>query len=260
MRLSIVGSDYPLPPGAAATMPNPLWRLTWALSEIKGDNEDIRIPEFYDAVEGPSRADNIVLRQIRLAEADRLRTWQSRAFLFDLSGAPLTRAEVTLPTCNLSSLVCEPGDSGGAVPAAASATLDFQLVPAQQPQHILTMLREHLIARGFEDVQVEALPGGYPAIHSSAEHPQIARFAALIADDDLPLLLPAGPFSLPLHPLAEHFAAPVAALGVGTASGAAYGPDEHVRLATLLDHGSLLLRLMADLTRQDAYATIAPRG
>jgi acetylornithine deacetylase/succinyl-diaminopimelate desuccinylase-like protein len=258
VRLTVHGSEYPLAPGAAATMPNPLWRLTWALAEIKGDNEDIRIPEFYDAVEGPSRADNLLLREVRLAEEDRLRSWQSRAFLFDLSGAALTRAEVTLPTCNLSAIFCETGDTG-AVPAAASALLDFQLVPAQQPQHILAMLREHLIARGFADVGVDALPGGYSAIHSPADHPLVTRLAALASQHEPLTVLPAGPFALPLQPLAAHFDAPVAALGVGATAAAVYGPDEHIELAILLDHGATLLRLMADLTHQDAYATIAQR-
>lgn len=42
VRLSVAGPGYPLPPGAAATIANPLWRITWALAQIKGDNEDIR--------------------------------------------------------------------------------------------------------------------------------------------------------------------------------------------------------------------------
>src|SRR5262245_64633541 len=53
VRLNAVGANQALPPGMAASIPNPLWRLLWALGQIKSDQEEILINNFYDDVEGP---------------------------------------------------------------------------------------------------------------------------------------------------------------------------------------------------------------
>ena len=46
--------------------PNAAWRLTWALNTLKGPDEKIRIPGFYDNVKPPSARD----RELRGSEAE----------------------------------------------------------------------------------------------------------------------------------------------------------------------------------------------
>ena len=43
------------------------------------------------------------------------------------------------------------------LPAEASAKVDFRLVPDQEPEDILSKLRTHLDAEGFNDVEITAL-------------------------------------------------------------------------------------------------------
>ncbi len=274
VQLRTHGPVHSLPGGMATTVHNPIWRLTWALSHIKGEDEDVRISGFYDAVEGPSRSENAALRQVRLDEAGRLKAWQLTSFLFEMNGVALVRAEATLPTCNLTTFTVTPPGDMPVIPTLATALLDFHLVPRQEPDTILHLLREHLIARNFSDIVVEPLPGGYAPIQMATDHAFIQTVAA--AGQSVfgtPLhVLPLGPFVNPLALVARCWDAPVAALGVARPGSARYGPNEHVPLDDLLQHGQVLLALCnvlgaakqpdteANLTPAHARATMVPSG
>lgn len=246
VRLDASGSGSPLPPGLASSMRNPLWRLIWALANIKGDDEDIRIPGFYEGVEGPSRAENARLRQVALDEAGRLAAWGAPDFLFGMSGASLVRAEVTLPTCNISAISCEPAVELPLLPSSASALLDFQLVPRQEPAAVLVMLRDHLAERGFGDIGITPLPGGYPPAHSPSDAPTLAAVPAAGAAvyGATPQMLPSGPFVLPLQILAKAGAATVATVGLARPDSSTIGPDEHIPAADLARHAQWLIELL----------------
>nr|WP_238530459.1 M20/M25/M40 family metallo-hydrolase [Oscillochloris trichoides] len=246
VRLHVQGGPYPLAAGMASILRNPLWRLTWALGCIKGDDEDIRIEGFYDSVEGPSRAENALLRLIRIDEAGRLQAWQSKEFLFGMSGAALVRAESTLPTCNLSAISCEPHADLAFIPASASAIIDFQLVPNQRPEVVFDLLGRHLRERGFTDVMVERMPGGYPATHIPPETPfvqQVATTGAILYGSTLHTV-PAGPLSIPLQIFAEQLAIPCTSVGLSRPDSAIYGPDERVPFEDLTRHAALLSELL----------------
>lgn len=246
VRLTARGSSLPLPSGLAASVNNPLWRLTWALSEVKHADEDIRIKGFYDSVEGPGRDERAMLRQVRLNEAGRLEAWQIPEFLFGMTGAALVRTEVTLPTCNLSACTFESCHSVASIPTAASARLEFQLVPNQRPDAIFTLLQHHLVERGFGDIVVEKLPGGYAPAQSRSDHSfiqQLVEAGQRIYGAPLNLL-PLGAFSLPLHIFNHHFNTPVAALGIARHDSLEYGPNERIPLDDLLRHGQMLIELM----------------
>ncbi|NJN15294.1 MAG: M20/M25/M40 family metallo-hydrolase [Oscillochloris sp.] len=249
VALSVRGSMHPLPSGFAATARNPLWRLLWAISHIKGEDEDIRIPGFYDAVDGPTRDENIALRALKLDEAARLKSWGDGEFLFGMSGVALTRAEVTLPTCNVTMISSEPAGMLHAIPQYASAMLDFQLVPQQKPQAILDLLCQHLLERGFLDIEVKCLPGGYPPTYLPLTSPALKLVAeAGAAVFGAPLqLASAGPFTMPLSLLGGADSLPIITIGMSRPDSAVLGPDEHIGVADLLRHGQLLRQVMQRL-------------
>lgn len=249
VRLRAQGPAHPLPPGAASTLPNPLWRLTWALAAIKGEDEDIRIPGFYDSVEGPSREENALLRQLKLDEAGRLAAWGADGFLFGMRGAPLVRAEVTLPTCNLSTIHPTPEGGLAVLPAGAEAALDFHLAPNQQPAEIAGLIRAYLDEKGFSDVTLEALPGGFPPARTPPDAPfirQIAAAGAVVHGVLLPIA-PAGAFALPLQLFIEAHPMPCASVGLARPDSAPFGPDEHIPLEDLARHGQLLIEVLLAL-------------
>jgi acetylornithine deacetylase/succinyl-diaminopimelate desuccinylase-like protein len=246
VRLRANGANQSLPPGMAASVPNPLWRLLWALGHVKSDQEEVLIDGFYDDVEGPSRTENQVMRSLAMDEASRKQAWGISQFLFDLEGAGLVRTETTLPTCNVTDLAVEPASDLAIIPIAATARIDFQLVPRQHPQIISDRLRTHLANKSMADIVVERLPGGYPAVHTPFEHPFIQRLRE--AGKQLysaPLrLLPQGPFAQPLFFFAEGFGIPVAALGCARPDSATSAPNENILLLDLIRHGQLLIDLL----------------
>jgi hypothetical protein len=96
------------------------------------------------------------------------------------------------------------------------------------------------------DIEVERLPGGYPGVHTSFEHPFIQLLGA--AGSQLYgaplLLLPQGPFAQPLFLFAEAFGVPVVAIGCARPDSGINGPNEHIAVVDLIHHGQLLIELM----------------
>jgi acetylornithine deacetylase/succinyl-diaminopimelate desuccinylase-like protein len=246
LRLRAAGAHHPLPAGLAATVPNPLWRLVWALGQIKSDQEEILVEGFYDTIEGPSRAETRALRETSLDERVRIAAWEIDQLLFGMSGAALVQAEVTLPTCNVTSVSSEPAGDPMAVPTSATARMDFQLVPRQHPQQIAELISAHLAAKGLADIASERLPGGYPAASTPFDHP----FVLLVSDigrhiQGTPLSrLPRGPFSMPLFFFSESFGMPVASVGCARPDSAIHAPNERIPLPDLVRHGQLLIELI----------------
>lgn len=246
LRLTAVGANQPLPPGMAAIAHNPLWRLIWALGQIKSDQEEILIGGFYDDVEGPSRDENQMIRSVALDEAGRLAAWGVGEFLFAMGGAALVRTESTLPTCNVAGLTVEPAGDLPAIPVVATARLDFQLVPRQRPQAIVELLRAHLESRGLGDIAVERLPGSYPAVHTPLRDPfvQRVRDACRQVYGAPPEWMPLGPLTQPLFFLHEALGAPMAVVACARPDSAINGPNEHIPLADLVSHAQLLVELL----------------
>jgi acetylornithine deacetylase/succinyl-diaminopimelate desuccinylase-like protein len=214
--------------------PNAAWRLVWALNTLKGPDERIRIPGFYDPVKPPTD------RDIELAEAlpDLAEEYKTRFgvrnFLRGLEGgAELYLAEVFEPTCTICGLTSGyqgPG-SKTVLPAKASAKVDFRLVPDQTPPQVVEQLRAHLDAEGFSDVQITFLGGGPPA-RTDPDDP----FIQLVIDTanqvyEHPMeVVPMVGGSGPNHAFIHELGLPVATAGIGHPGSNAHAPNENIRL------------------------------
>ena len=146
-------------------VPNPVWRLAWALNTLKGPDERVLIPGFYDAVRAPTSTELAVLERMGFDEAKTRQQMELKGFVNDLTGLPLLVKHIFQPTCT----VC--GITGGyqgpglktVLPARASLKLDFRLVPDQDPNVIYSALRRHLDDQGFTDIQLTLLSQSFPA-------------------------------------------------------------------------------------------------
>jgi acetylornithine deacetylase/succinyl-diaminopimelate desuccinylase-like protein len=246
LKLRAIGANQSLPAGLAPTVSNPLWRLIWALTQIKSDQEEILIGGFYDTIEGPSRAESKALRAAHVDEQARLHAWDVSQFLFAMNGAALIQAEATLPTCNITSVTSEPNYDLALIPQSANARIDFQLVPRQHPQTIVDLLRDHLDAKGLGDIQIERIPGGYPAAHTAIDDPFVNHVSSVgrhIHGEALSIL-PRGPFALPLALLGEAYSMPTVTVGLARPDSATSAANEHIPLPDLVRHGQLLIELL----------------
>lgn len=213
--------------------PNAAWRLVWALNSLKGPDERILIPGFYDAIVPPTERDLALLAALPDIEEAHRRNFGIKRFLKDLSGVELRREAVFVPTCTICGLTSGyqgPG-SKTVMPAQASAKVDFRLAPDQDPEDIAVKLRRHLDAAGFEDVQVTYLGGEKPA-RTDPDDPfvQLVIRAAEEVYGKPPLVWPMIGGSGPSHPFIHHLGVPVATLGGGYSGSRAHAPDEHIRI------------------------------
>lgn len=214
--------------------PNAAWRLTWALASLKGPDERIRIPGFYDRIVPPTARDLELIAALPDDSDDLLRRYGLKNFLQGMTGGPkMRREEVFSPTCTICGLTAGyqgPG-SKTVLPARASAKVDFRLVPNQDPLDILERLRVHLDREGFGDVQIAYLGGEKPA-RTDPDDPFVKivlEAGREVYGRDM-IVQPMIGGSGPSYPFIHDLKLPVATAGVGYPGGRAHAPNENMRL------------------------------
>jgi len=244
----------------AATVGSPVWRLVWALNTLKGRDEDhgedgdgreqIRIPGFYDDVRPISAAQRQALAEWDYPEEEARALYGVGEFLGGLSGDRLKERLIFGTTCNVDGFHAGYGGPGSktVLPCEASAKLDFRLVPDQDPARILALLRAHLDAEGFGDIEVIASEGERPSA-GDPTHPfvQTAARTAERVYGHRPALIPMMSGTGPVHLLCGQFGVPMVTAGVGYAGSRGHAPDEHIRIADFVAGTQYIAALLEEL-------------
>jgi acetylornithine deacetylase/succinyl-diaminopimelate desuccinylase-like protein len=232
--------------------PNAAWRLIWALNSIKGPDERILIPGFYDNIKKPTQRDIDLLTALDDPTEDYKSRYGVPYFIKGLTGGvDLKVEEIFSPTCTICGLTSGyqgPG-SKTVLPARASAKVDFRLIPDQDPADILKKLRAHLDAQGFSDVQITDLGGDVPA-RTDPDHPFI-QLVAKTAEEvyEMPQkLIPMSGGSGPNHPFVHVLGLPVATGGLGYPDTKAHAPNENIRVDLYLKHARHMARLIKEFS------------
>jgi acetylornithine deacetylase/succinyl-diaminopimelate desuccinylase-like protein len=231
---------------------NAAWRLVWALSTIKGVDERIRIPGFYDNARPATPRDLEYLAGLPDESAAFIETYGVSGFLKGMTGGTeLRRAAVFEPTATINGLNSGYQGPGAktVLPARASAKIDFRLVPDQTPEEIGPLLRAHLDAEGFPDVEVRYLAGVKPA-RTDPDHPfvQLSIQAAEDVYGVPPSVEPLIGGSGPLHPFIHVLGLPVVTSGCGYPESRVHAPNENIRIPYFLDgirHSARILYRLA---------------
>jgi acetylornithine deacetylase/succinyl-diaminopimelate desuccinylase-like protein len=229
---------------------NAAWRLTWALSTLKGPDERIRIPGHYDSVRPPSARDRELMAALPETAAEYKQRYGLEGFLRGLTGGvELRLAEVFEPTCTICGLTSGyqgPG-SKTVLPARASAKVDFRLVPDQTPEEVLRSLRLHLDREGFADVRIEFLGGEAPA-RTDPDDPfvKLVVDAALEPYGQTMQIVPMIGGSGPNHVFIEALKLPVVTAGVGHPGAQAHAPNENMRLDLYLKGARHVARILKE--------------
>lgn len=236
--------------GQANLLPNANWRLVWALASIKGQDERVLIPGYYDAVRPPSARQLELLSRLPSQEESVRQVFGLDHLLLRRTGDAVSRATFE-PTGNIAGMAGGYQGPGAktVIPARAVAKMDFRLVPDQDPDDIMAKLRRHLDDQGFSDVKVTWIGGERPGM-VDPDAPMVAMMTETAQEvyGKPARVVPLMGGTTPMFLFTEQ-GIPVVKPGVGYGPhNGPHGPDEHVRLHDF----ELAARHIARLTQRFA--------
>jgi acetylornithine deacetylase/succinyl-diaminopimelate desuccinylase-like protein len=247
VELRVRGAAEDQHSSVATSVPNAAWRLVWALGSLKGPEEQVRIPGFYDRVRPPTDAERTALERMPDTEALKLEKYGIDRFLLGLTGMELKLRDYFEPTCTIAGF--ESGYTGKGtktvLPARATAKVDMRLVADQDPNEIAELLRRHLAAEGFDDVEVTPLSMLYPArtpLDSPLAQVVIETYRELYEGE--PVVVPTSAGSGPWYQLLTGFGIDGCTAGVGHPRSNAHAPNENIYVADYVKGIKHVCRIM----------------
>lgn len=222
--------------------------LMRAVSSMTDGAGAITIDGFLDGIMLPTPIQVETAAQIPLPrEAVARDDVDASPFWRGVSDAELRQRLIFAPSLSVSQMLV--GAEGvGSVPAEASVTLRFSLVPDQDPARVLEAIETHLAVHGFGDVEVTAgraiLPAASP-LDTPFARATIDAAADVFGEPVVyPVLIGAGPGRIVLDALGAPVVSPAGTL---RPDGNMHGPDEHGAVADYLDHVRFTARLFEQL-------------
>jgi acetylornithine deacetylase/succinyl-diaminopimelate desuccinylase-like protein len=231
--------------------PNAAWRLVWALNTLKDKDENILLPGFYEDVLPPSEGEKELLSQQPKMMDFYKQKYDLAGFLKGIDDElELAIEAVYRPTCTICGLTAGYQGEGSktVLPAEARAKVDFRLVPNQTPKKVLSQLREHLDAHGFEDIEIVNL-GGNPPAKTDPNHDAVKMAVEAARDvyEKPSLVIPMVGGSGPNFIFQKYLGVPIISSGAGDSESRAHAPNESISLELYVKgakHFARLLELM----------------
>jgi acetylornithine deacetylase/succinyl-diaminopimelate desuccinylase-like protein len=236
-------------------VPNPAWRIVQALSTVVSPKGVITIDGFAHHVAPLTAEDEKTLKTVELDEPGLKREFRIGGWVRGLTGKHLARELIFGPTATICGIHTGHTEAGAktVLPGTAVARLDFRLVPDLTPELVVKLLRKHLDARGFQDVEIIEL-GAAPTAKSSPN-----SFVARAAVESAAEIYGAPPVIFPLDPASGPVGAvcgvqqpptPVVSFGISYAGSNPHAPDENIRLEDFISgikyFGRIIHRLAHD--------------
>ena len=221
----------------APVVPNPAWRLVWALSTLKDGKEHVLIPGFYDEMRPPTSMELDAVARMPSDEANLREELGLTQFLDDLTGEAYRRRLLFEPTCNICGIQSGYTEEGSktVLPATAMVKVDFRLVPDMRHDDILRKLRAHLDAQGFQDVQIRSADGENAA-RTAMDSPFVKLVGETARDvyGKEPINVPTLAGSGPMYCVTQELGLPIASSGISSPDDNIHAPNENVRIDLLL--------------------------
>jgi acetylornithine deacetylase/succinyl-diaminopimelate desuccinylase-like protein len=213
---------------------SPVWRLTQAMASLTSpDGNTILVPGYYDRIRPPSEEEqrlvNGMLTQWTEREAAMRHGLGIDRWIDGMSGQRSLMEYLFNTSLNIDGVwggYQGPGTKT-ILPHRATAKLDSRLVPDQTPEESIRLIRRHLDAQGFSDVQIRVL-GGYPPAQTSVDAPLVrAAIGAYNKRGVTPSVAPRLAGSAPYYVFTQRLNLPMIPGGLGHGSGA-HAPNEYM--------------------------------
>ncbi|MCD4686967.1 MAG: M20/M25/M40 family metallo-hydrolase [Anaerolineae bacterium] len=215
-ELRVTGPSHDLHSSVAPIVPNPAWRLVWALSTLKDADDNITLDGYMEHVT-PLDDDTWDRIDAVPMEFEKMRArWGIPQWLNGLDDHAARRRYLAAPTLTICGIHSGYGGQGTktVLPAEALAKLDFRLVDGLTARLAHDLLRAHLDRRGFTDIEIVPL-----SMEEFAASPpgSLVERAAVAASQHVwgqdPIMLPWLAGSGPLYPLSTKLGIPVVFAG-----------------------------------------------
>ena len=239
VELRAKGAKRDLHSSWATLVPNPAWRLVWALASLKDENDRLTVDGLMEHVGEPPPEETDLLRQIPFEEKRLKADFGISHFVGGVKGVEALKRHLYGPTCTIcgfrSGYIGE--GSKTVLPSEAMVKLDFRLVPDLEPRLVSDLLRKHLDRRGFKDIEIVEMSGEQFA-KSSPDAPiaQAALEAARTIYGQEPVVYPLMAGSGPMYHLSMALGIPVASgVGVSHAQSRIHAPNENIKIADYIE-------------------------
>jgi len=214
----------------AAILPNPAWRLIWALSSMRGE-DGVLVEGFYENVEPPSpedlyyvdsQADTVVKMMTAPYEVMNYRGKSVKAMARELVFSP--------SPINIDGFISGWTGAGTKtiVPCRALAKIDVRLVPNMTGEEVINKIKNHLKKHGFDDIEVRVL-SNYGWIKTSVKEKVIQAAIKTFKEFGYETMIhPMRPGSAPMYLFCrEPFNMKMLFGGLGH-GGLAHAPNEYI--------------------------------
>jgi acetylornithine deacetylase/succinyl-diaminopimelate desuccinylase-like protein len=246
VNLRVKMLDFDQHSGWASIYPSAAMYLLGALASLRDQDMNIKIDGFYDRVVKPTEADRRMMASIDPEVEKRRKLVGFDKLVRDPKPDQVIEQLLFLPTCNIAGVTTGyqgPG-SKTVLPAEATAKLDFRLIPNQDPDEILSLLRKHLDRNGFEKVEIIGGEGEKPArsdVGSAIGRTVIESVRAMHGE---PVLWPFMPATGPMHPVVADLGVPtVLPVGVGRPDNRIHAPNENIHAEDYINTVRLMCRV-----------------
>jgi len=233
----------------APIIPNPAWRLVWALNHLKDEEENVSIEGFYENVLPPSAEDVECLKNIPFEEKETKRELNLKEFLHNKSGLDALKALLYQPTCTINGLISGYTGKGSktVLPHEAGAKLDFRLVPNQKSYDVYRKLVKRLENHGFRDLKIIKLGSTEPT-----KTPINDPFVKLVAKTAKKIygkkavIYPISAGSGPMHLFRNFLGYPVVSVGCSHPEANTHAPNENLKIDSFIKGTKFIATLISD--------------
>jgi acetylornithine deacetylase/succinyl-diaminopimelate desuccinylase-like protein len=246
LTLTLLAADQH--PGQAGVYHSPIERLVHALASFVDEHGDVIVEGFHDRVAETDEQLSTALANSPPPPRDAGLPGMNALRDTDLD--QLTRRWLAEPSICMHGVATAAGALSDGVPSSARAPVSFRLMPDQDPDEIVELLRRHLDANGHTAVELQTLTAIPPARCAMDTHLAKAVLAAVRDVHGRAEIVrhPVVPGSGPLHLFARNLGVQ-AVIPPGTirTTSHMHGPDEHARVNDYLDEVRLTVRILEHL-------------
>ncbi|MGO4524285.1 M20/M25/M40 family metallo-hydrolase [Microvirga sp. 2MCAF35] len=215
-----------------AVFDNPLWRLAAATASLRDRTGRVLIDGFYDTIRQPTEQERDLAGEPPFSFDSLVQATGGQRVLNGTDKANFYAAMNFAPCMNVN------GFSGGymgegaktVLPAEGSVKIDFRLVPDQDPQRAVDLLRAHLDRHGFEDIELIAHDANVKPVRSATDHWFIQDAKVLLEKHfgQPAIVQPSSPASGTSHPFVEQLGATIVGIGLTHHGAMLHSPNENI--------------------------------